>query len=84
MTENTERLKRKAQANGGIPFNLTKRELFATMAMQGLMANCGGPIQANGNCGWSYCNSNPSEVAEVAVSVADALLLELSKQEDAK
>lgn len=52
---------------GGI--GLTKRELFAAMAMQGLLGNSDPDISGWGN----------QEVAEVAVNQADALLDALEK-----
>lgn len=47
---------------------LTKRELFAAMAMQGLLANES----------WE-CNHLPNQTALEAVECAEALLKELSK-----
>lgn len=67
-----------------ISFGLTKRELFAAMAMHGLCANPGGPIQANGRSGWSFCNCTEDEVGDTAVSLADALLRALRSGEAEK
>jgi len=53
-----------AEVAGG----LTKRELFAAMAMQGLRA-----------CGDPQCPRNSVPIAEIAVADADALIAELSK-----
>lgn len=61
-----------------ISFGLTKREEFAKAAMAGLLANSGGPIQANGMSGWNFCNCDSKQVAEWAVDLADALLCALS------
>ena len=47
---------------------LTKREYFAGLAMQGLLAH-----ERSGN-------NNDAKLAEMAVSQADALLYELEKQ----
>ena len=58
---------------------LTKREHFAAMAMQGLLSNSGGVIQSNSMCGFSFCNCNEEDVAKLSTTIADALLLELSK-----
>jgi hypothetical protein len=58
---------------------LSKRELFAAMAMQGLLANAGGPIQQNGMTGWGLTNVTHEQVAGVACRFADALLTELAK-----
>lgn len=46
---------------------LTKRELFAAMAMQGIMSN---------PQGWEMSNT---DVASMAVELSDALIAELSK-----
>ena len=51
------------QTNGG----LTKRELFAAMAMQGLLAD-------------PYSTQEFSCMASMSVQVADALIAELSKE----
>lgn len=48
---------------------LTKRELFAAMAMQGILANCG-------DVG---CRAVSEEVASQAVEDADALIAALGK-----
>lgn len=50
------------------------RDYFATAAMQGLLANPGGPVQTNANCGWSFTNCTADDAARVAYSVADAML----------
>ena len=65
--------------NNTIQCGLTKRELLAAMAMQGLLANAGGPIQANGSTGWGLTNVTHDQVAGVACRIADALLAELAK-----
>lgn len=54
--------------NGGVMGGLTKRELFAAMAMQGLA-----PAYANGG------DFMEGHVAAGAVKLADALLKELAK-----
>ena len=58
---------------------LTKRELFAAMAMQGLASNPGGPWQANSLNGWALANCKLEDIAEVCTQAADALLAELAK-----
>lgn len=63
----------------GCGAGLTKRELFAAMAMQGLLSNCGGPIQANGSTGWGLTNVTHDQVAGVACRFADALLARLAE-----
>lgn len=65
---------------GQVFFGLTKREYFAGLAMQGLLANPGGPIQANASNGWSLTNCTREQVAGAALRFADALLSELAKQ----
>lgn len=58
---------------------LTKREEFAKAAMQGLLANPGGPIQSNGMNGWSFANCEVEGVASLACGIADALLAALDE-----
>lgn len=58
---------------------MTKRERYALAAMQGLLANSGGPIQANHASGWIYTNCEPGDVARESVALADALIAELAK-----
>jgi hypothetical protein len=69
------------RAHGGFtPGGLTKRELFAAMAMQGQLANS---VTVEGMAGLSNLSSTNASVQElvaiVAVSYADALLLALEK-----
>jgi hypothetical protein len=54
--------------------SLTKREFFIAEAIKGLLANPGGPIQANGMSGWDFCNCTPAHVVDVAFGIADAIL----------
>lgn len=58
---------------------ITKRELFAAMAMQGLLSNAGGPYQASKQSGWRIVNCTQKQVAQECVDMADALLAELAK-----
>jgi hypothetical protein len=58
---------------------LTKREEFAARAMQGILSNSGGVIQANNMTGTGWCNSNAQDLANLAVECADALLKALEK-----
>jgi hypothetical protein len=48
-------------------FGLTKRELFAAMALQGLLAD-------------PYSTQEFADMASMSVQVADALIAELSKE----
>lgn len=57
----------------------TLRDEFAMAAMQGLLANPGGPIQANPMSGWGFCNSNLIDLAKEAFAIADAMLTEREK-----
>ena len=59
---------------------LTKRELFAAMAMQGLMANPGGPYQASPSSGWVRVNCTQKQIAQECADMADALLAALSPE----
>ena len=51
---------------------LTKREYFAGLAMQGLLANCNGGMTSGGNHIFS-----PNGISELAVLHADELLKQL-------
>lgn len=53
---------------------MSMRDAFALAALQGLLANPGGPIQANGMNGWSWCNCTAEDVASLTYSMADAML----------
>ena len=55
-------------------YGLTKREHFASMAMQGLLANRNGGMTSGGTMTFS-----PSGISELAVLHADALLEALTK-----
>lgn len=57
--------------NDSEQLGLTKRELFAAMAMQG--------ISANPNFFGTLFQQNPRAAADYAVDAADALLAELAK-----
>lgn len=60
---------------------LTKRELFAAMCLQGILANPGGPVQASSHSGWrSTTNCSREQVVMEASLYADALLAELEEQ----
>ena len=58
---------------------LTKREMFAMHAMQGILSNSGGVIQGNSLSGTGWCNSNAQDLAKWSNECADALLAELDK-----
>lgn len=64
-------------SNGGSPYDgMTMRDFFAAKAMQGMLANPGGPIQRSDMCGWSYVNCTPQNVAALCYSMADEMLKE--------
>ncbi|AUR86550.1 hypothetical protein NVP1086O_37 [Vibrio phage 1.086.O._10N.222.51.F8] len=58
---------------------LTKREMFAMNAMQGILSNSGGVIQGDSHTGTGWCNSNAQDLAKWSLECADALLAELDK-----
>lgn len=63
------------EGNGDIQFKgLNKREYFAGLAMQGLLANPNGAMTTGGRRTFS-----PKEISELAVIHTDALLEELVK-----
>ena len=53
---------------------MTKRELAALLAMQGLCSNPGGPFQVCNLSGWSLTNCSLEEVGVLAAEIADATL----------
>ncbi|MBB6580059.1 hypothetical protein HNP33_004185 [Comamonas odontotermitis] len=59
-----------ALAQGG----MTMRDYFASKALQGMLANAGGPIQANGISGWALVNATHDQVAAEAYAWANAML----------
>ena len=64
----------------GIDHGMSLRDYFAAKAMNAVLANNGGAVQANSACGWSLCNCTFSDVAEFSYQVADAMLAEREKQ----
>lgn len=84
MSANGERLAFPFDAGAIRQTGLTKRELIAAMAMQGLLSNPGGPVQASNVSGWqSTTNCSRGDVANESVQFADALLAELAKEPQA-
>ena len=53
---------------------MSLRNWFAGQALAGMLANPGGPIQANGMSGWSFCNCDIEGVVRLSLVVADAML----------
>ena len=58
---------------------MTLRDYFAGQALAGLLANPGGPVQANNACGWTFANCGIHDVAQEAYGLADAMLAQRSK-----
>ena len=56
-------------------YGLTKREHYAGLAMQGLLANCNGGMTSGGNHIFS-----PNGISELAVLHADELLKQLENK----
>ena len=46
---------------------LTKREMFAMNAMQGILSNSGGVIQSNPMSGAGWCNSSAQDLAKWSI-----------------
>jgi hypothetical protein len=63
-----------------VGMGLTKREMFAMHAMQGLLSNSGGVIQGNPMSGTGWCNSDAQSLAQLSLECADALLEELEDE----
>ena len=62
------------RADGAPQTGLTKREYFAGLAMQGMLANLNGAMMKGGNK-----TLHPDHIAEMSVIHADAVLRELDK-----
>ena len=69
----------RSQSPDNVVGGLTKREMFAMHAMQGILSNSGGVIQGNNRSGTGWCNSNAQDLAKWSIECADALLKELEK-----
>lgn len=52
----------------------TLRDEFAMAALQGLLANSGGPVQQSPHRGWALVNCTLAEVASEAFAMADAMM----------
>ncbi len=61
-------------ADGCHQLGLTKREYFAALAMQGMLANLNGAMMKSGTR-----TLHPDHIAEMSVIHADAVLRELDK-----
>lgn len=57
----------------------TLRDQFAMAALTGLLANSGGPVQANPMSATGYANHDAAGVAAWAYEIADAMLKEREK-----
>jgi len=55
---------------------MTVRQFYKAAAIKGLLANPGGPIQANGMTGWNYTNCGPTYVVNFCTEIADAMIAE--------
>lgn len=58
---------------------MTLRQHYAGLAMQGLLANPGGPYQANRTSGWGLVNVTHETLARECRYMADALIAEPEK-----
>ena len=54
--------------------DFTPLDLFAGLALVGLLSNPGGPVQANGMNGWNLTNCTGDDVADVAYAMGKAML----------
>jgi len=61
---------------------LTVREQFAMAAMQGLLSNPGGPIQAGGTTGWHLVNCTVAQMAIFCVEFGDEVIKKASGVSD--
>ncbi|WP_353367563.1 hypothetical protein [Acidovorax sp. FG27] len=53
---------------------MTLRDYFAAKALQGLLANPGGPVQASTAQGWAIVNCTVDQLGDEAYGIADAML----------
>lgn len=53
---------------------LTIRDYFAAQALAGLLANPGGPFQANNMNGWDIVNCTLDDVARLSYQAADTMI----------
>ena len=53
---------------------MSLRDYFAAKALQGLMGNPNGAIQANSMSGWGLYNCTPESIAGLAYELAGAML----------
>lgn len=60
--------------DGGPAFPGSLRDYFAGKALEGLLSNPGGPVQANPINGWSWCNYTTENVVSEIWHIADAML----------
>ncbi|GAB1828705.1 helix-turn-helix domain-containing protein [Achromobacter xylosoxidans] len=63
-----------SEAVANVAMGMSLRDAFVMAAMQGILANPGGPIQANDRCGWGLVNCTYAQVADEAYAMADAML----------
>lgn len=57
----------------------TLRDEFAMAALQGIMANSGGPLQSNPMSGWGLTNTNEDSIAAFVWEIADAMMKQREK-----
>lgn len=57
---------------------------FALAALQGLLANPGGPVQVNDQHGFNLVNCTHADVARLAYRFADAMAAEQRRRADAE
>lgn len=53
---------------------MTLRDYFAAKALAGLLANPGGPFQANDRNGWDIVNCTLDDIAKFSYQASDAML----------
>lgn len=67
-------LSSEAASNEAPSQELTLRDQFAMSAMNGLLSNSGGVIQANSHTGTGWVNTSAKGTAELAYEIADVML----------
>ena len=53
---------------------MSLRDYFAAAALNGILANSGGPIQSNGMTGWGWTNCDQTQVTQAVNGIADDMI----------
>jgi hypothetical protein len=59
---------------GCLASGISIRDYFAAAALNGILANSGGPLQSNGMTGWGWTNCDQTQVTQAVYGIADDML----------